>query len=62
MCIGKTADRKELSAEEAASSLCRLISQHCRVDINPPDLQAMLTAHWSKVAALAHAIHEDTHR
>lgn len=54
MAVGKL---RQQSAEEAAVALARLFSAHCRVDINPPDLQAMLTAHWSKVAALAHAIH-----
>lgn len=59
MCMGQAVETNRVSAEDASRSLCRLVSRECRVDIAPAELRAMIGTHWSKLAALAHAIHDE---
>jgi hypothetical protein len=42
----------------AHEKLAQLMKREMDVEVNPKLLRLFLRAHWSKVSALAHAIHE----
>lgn len=58
MCIPRGAPERRRTKEEAAEELCEIFRRH-GVYIPEHLLLDVCEKHWSKVALLAHAIHDD---